>query len=331
MKIQQTLRILRGLAALVGGYALLMGTAPAAPFLYAPGDLVLAFRQTGSASDYVVNIGKATNFSTLPAGTALDISALSVSQLNSAFSSLNGLQWSVAAANRPPLVPGFPIQTLWVSAQRLDPDTPASPWLRKGQSAQGNAGSQIDGVGVNAALSSSLLPGGTDNTATGVVIPVSAPFPIGPVIGVDGNYQGTFQGKVENVTPDDFDSDSENVSRSDLYELLPGTISGGTYDTPGRLLGYFELKPDGSLSFHVESGALPAPDITSIGRIDDVTTVSFTTVGSASYRLRAASALGAPVSSWPVVSGPVAGTGSILSLQETNAVSSRFFAIDVQQ
>lgn len=185
-------------------------------------------------------------------------------------------------------------------------------------------------MGVNAALSSSLLPGGPDNTATGVVVPVNAPFPIGPVLGADGNYQGTFQGKVENVTPDDFDGDPANVSRSDLYELRPGTIDGGTYDTPGRHLGYFELQPDGTLNFHTGSTPPPAPVITAIGRTNDITTVSFTTVGTASYRLRASSTLGTPVSSWPVVSGPVSGTGATLSLQDTSGAGSRFFAVDAQ-
>jgi len=329
MKTPTTSRIGRGIAALGAGLAL-GTTVQAAPFLYAPGDLVLAFRQTGNASDYVVNIGKASSFSTLAPGTTVPITNLSASTLYAAFSSVNGLQWSIAAANRPPLVPGFPLQTLWVSAPRLDPNTPASPWLRKGQSAQGNAGSQIEGVGANAAQSSSLLPGGSDNTATGVVIPVGAPFPIGPVIGTDGNYQGAFQGRVENVTPDDFDGAPANVSRSDLYELLPGTIAGGTYDTPGRLLGYFELQPNGSLTFHAGAAPPPAPTISGIGRVNGVATVSFTTVASANYRLRAVSTLGAPVSAWPVVSGPIAGTGSILSLHETNAASSRFFAVEAQ-
>jgi len=71
MNLLGTPRIIRGLAAWVGGFALFTGALQAAPFLYAPGDLLLAFRQAGGASDYVVNIGKATNFSTPPTGTTL--------------------------------------------------------------------------------------------------------------------------------------------------------------------------------------------------------------------------------------------------------------------
>jgi hypothetical protein len=40
--------------------------------------------------------------------------------------------------------------------------------------------------------------------------------------------------------------------------------------------------------------------------------------------------LGTPVSAWPIVSGLVIGNGAILSLQDTNAAGSRFFAIETQ-
>jgi hypothetical protein len=330
MKTHQTSRFLRGCAALVSGFALFASALSAAPFTFAPGDLVLTIRQSGAPGDLVVNIGKATNFSALPPGISIPITNLTTSQLLGNFPSVNELQWSVSAANRPPVQPNFPLHTLWVAAPRLDPLLPASPWRRKGSSAQGNAGSQIEGVGVNAALTSNLLPAGTNNTVTGVLVPGNAAFPIGPVIGVDGNYQGTFQGKVENITPVDFDSDANNVSRSDLYELLPGTISGGTFDTPGRYIGYFELKPNGALTFTTASPALVAANIRSIQRVGGVATVSFTTGNSGTYRLRATSVLGAPANTWSIVSGPVNGTGAILSLQETNAASVRFFAVEAQ-
>jgi len=322
--------ILRGLAVVLGGFPLLHGALQAAPFLYSPGDLVLAFRQSGNASDYVVNIGKATNFASLPAGATLVVTNLSVAQLNSAFPSLNGLQWSVAAANRPPLLSGFPLQTIWAVAPRLDASVQSAPWLRKGQFVQGTAAGQIDAVGVNAASASSGQVAGPDNTATGVVIPTSSELALAPAIGDSGNYAGAFQGNVEAFTPETFDSDPGSVSRSDLYELIPGTSADGTLNTPGRYLGYFELKSDGTLTFNTGATPPPSPNITAILRENDITTVSFSTVATASYRLRASGALGTPVSSWPVVSGPVSGTGAILSLQDTNSAANRFFAIEAQ-
>lgn len=181
-------------------------------------------------------------------------------------------------------------------------------------------------MGYNAGQANSILPGGPNNTATGVVIPVNHNFNISQVIGVSGNYAGNFQGNVENLTPADFADDPQNLSRSDLYELLPG--SG---DLPGRYLGYFELKPDATLTFTAASTAPPAPTVTSIVRNGDVTTISFTTVAGATYRLRSTNAAGltTPVSTWAVGS-TIGGTGSVLSLTDTNTADIRFFAVDAQ-
>jgi len=316
--------------ALVGGLALGLTTLHAAPFIYTPGDLVLVFRQTGNASDFVVNIGKATNYSALPAGTTIPVTNLSGEQLSSAFPTLNGLRWSVAAANRPPQVESFPLQTLWVTAPRLEAESQSRPWLRKSQFVQGNAASQVDGTGVNAALSSSLLPGGPNNTAVSVVIPVNAPFPVGPVLGSDGDYVGNFQGVVETLTGDDFDSDPSNVSRADLYELIPGARAAGTLDAPGRFLGYFELKPDSTLVFAAASNVPTRPSL-SIVRGDGVAAISFQTVSGVTYRLRYTDGAGlsSPLSTW-LTGAALRGDGSLQTLQDTPADPVRFYVVEVQ-
>ncbi len=328
MKSNQNLKPIRSVAAVVGGFAWFTGAAFAAPFLYSSGDLVLAFRQTGSASDYAVNIGKATNYNNLPGGSTFAVTNLSVSQLGAAFPSVNELKWSVAGAIRTAGNPTYPIQTLWVSRPRVDAGTPSAPWLRRSTSTQGTAGAQIDAVGVRAANGSSFLAAGPNNTVTGVVLPVASDFNLGQVIGTFGNYDNTFQGNVENLTAADFDGAPENVSRSDLYELLPGNSA---LNLPGRFLGFFELKPNGALTFTAASTVLPAPTITSITRTGDVTTVSFTTVSGGTYRLRATNAAGltTPVSTW-TTGNSLAGTGGVLSLTDTNSADIRFFAVDVQ-
>lgn len=307
------------------------GLVGAAPFLYAPGDLVLVLRQTGGASDLVVNLGRASAFDGLTPGTNLPITRLDPAQLSAAFPSFNGLRWTVAGANRPPINPAFPLQTLWVTAPRVDVAQPAPAWLRKGAFVQGNAGSQIDALGANAALTSSLLPGGPLNGATGVVLPVAAAYPIGPVLGADGNFVGAFQGRVEAVTADDFDADTTHRSRADLYELPPGTSADATLNTAGRRLGYFEFQPDGTLSFHTESVAPAAPRITAITRVGDVATVSFTSTAGPTYRLRRADAAGltAAIGTWAEL-GTVTGTGGVVSLQDTSSDANHFYAIEVQ-
>jgi hypothetical protein len=332
MKNLRTPRLVRGLAAAAGGFALFTGALEAAPFTYSPGDLVLAFRKSGSASDLVVNVGKATNFNNLPEGSTILVGNLAVGQLNAAFANLNSLSWSVAGANRPPLVPGYPLQTLWVTAPRLDPNTQSAPWLRKGVYVQGNTAAQIDGLGVNAVASSSSQSSNANNTVVGVVIPVSSDYAVKPVIGDGGNYLGTFQGNVEATTAATFTANSNNVSRSDLYELLPGSFDSGTLDTAGRYLGYFEFKPDGTLTFNTTVPPPPQPTITSIVRSGGVTTVSFTTVSSATYQLRYTDAAGlaSPTSTWSV-GASITGDGFVKSLEHSSTDENAFFAVDAQR
>jgi hypothetical protein len=324
-------RARRAVTAVFGGITLLSGSAWAAPFAYRPGDLLLTFRQPGAASDLVVNIGPATNYNAVPPGTSIPIPQLAPGQLTSAFASLAGLKWSVAGANRPPADPNFPLQTLWVSAGRVDPEVQSAPWLRKGQFVQGNAGSQIDGVGYNAAQASSLLPAGPDNSETAILVPISHNFAIGPVLGPDGDYAGNFQGRVEAVTPDDFFAESSSVSRADLYELLPGTSAEGSLNAPGRHLGFFELKPDGALTFQ-NPAAISQPRITRVTRSGDVTTLSFSTTPATTYRLRATNSAGlpAPISSW-AAGATVTGDGSVKTLEDNSPDNDRFFVIEVVQ
>jgi len=325
MKMNRNPKLIRGLAAVVGGFALFTGAASAAPFLYTSGELTLTFRKSGNADDYVVNIGKATNYNQVPTGTTFTVTNLSTTQLGAAFPSYNQLKWSAAAANRlEALNPNYPAQTLWISRPRTAASVQSPPWQRRGQSLQGNTGSQIDAVGKNAALASSTLPGGANNTALGVVIPVDNNPNVGDPIGVSGNYAGNFQGNVETLTATNFTSNAANVSRADLYELLPGSGD-------ARYLGYFELKPNGTLTFNNPVVAPARPTITSLNRTGDVTTVSFTTVSSATYRLRATDAAGltSPVSAW-AIGASVIGNGAVQSLTDTNTASVRFFAVDAQ-
>jgi hypothetical protein len=330
MKIPPSLSKLRSLGAWLAGLTVFTGALQGAPFLYAPGDLVLAFRQTGGASDYVVNIGKATNYVALSPGTTVTVTNLSVTQFNAAFASVNSLRWSVGAANRPPVDTNYPLQTLWVARPRLDQGVPATPWLRKSQASQGLAGAQVDGVGYNAGVFSSTQTAGPNNTATGVLVATTHSFNISQVIGAAGNYANTFQGNVETLTPVNFADSAANVSRADLFELLPGSFAGGTLDTPGRHLGHFELKPDRTLTFTaLSTGPIP-PLVTAVTHTNGVTTVSVTSVIGSNYRLRAANTLTTPVSTWTVIGSFVPGTGHTLSLQDTSTVPARFFAVEAQ-
>ena len=330
MNIQNPERLRRHVLLAVTLVALGASPIAAAPFLYNPGDLVLTLRQSGNASDLVVNLGAAAAYSAQAAGTTVTITSLTSDLLTGTFPSLNNLSFAVSGANRPPLVAAFPIQTLWVTAPRLEVDQPAEPWLRKGQSVQGNAGSQIDAMGKTAVSYSSLTPAGPANTATAVAIPLTSPFNLGPIFGASSDYVGNFQGSVAQTTAEDFDSDASNVARADLFELLPGTTATGTINQPGRLLGTFEFKPDGTLTFTAGAPSIPQPQISGITREGDISRITFGTVTGATYRLRSTGAggLGSPIATWN--SGPsVAGTGSAASLQDSSTSDVRFYAVEI--
>ena len=330
MKLQQTLKSRRGFAALVGGFALFTGSLHAAPFLYTQGDLVLGFRQTGNTYDYVVNIGKATNYNNVPSGTSFVVTNFSLAQFNTAFpGGLNGVSWSVAGGNRlPNLNPNIDDHTLWVTKSRdyENPDTQSAPWVRFGYYSQGSSGAQIDVVGLNAAAYSSSGSSNANNGVYGVIIPATSVYAFTPIITSGGNYDANFQGNIENTTPDDFTDDSASVTRSDFYELTPGD---GSYP-PGRYLGYFELTASGTLTFNTLTAAAAQPHITGITRSGGVSTISFITDNGPTYRLRYTNAAGltSPVSTWSV-GASVTGTGSVLSLQDTNASDIVFYAIEV--
>jgi len=332
MKTLLTLKLARALFVAAGGIALLAPTLhAAAPFTYNDGDVILAFRQPGGpAPDLVVNLGSATNLDAVPLGSTITLANLSVSQLNSAFVSLNQINWSVSAATRTPTTP-YTQNSIWVTARRTNNTVVSSPWFRKVAAVQASAVNQIVSVGQNAATYGSLNPAGPDNTATGVIIPFTDPnayskLIVDPVNANVHNFAGTFgsgygPGDVENTTPANFVS-AQLVSRADFYQLTPGATA------ISRLVGYFDFKADGTLTF---TAGVP-PSITGINRDSGtgITTVSFTTINSpVNYSLRYTNSagLGAPPATWAVAPGVLVGNGLIRSLTATNADDNAFYRV----
>jgi hypothetical protein len=333
--IEKNYKLRSGLAAAGGGLALLTATLGAAPFAYNSGDLILGFRQVnGPAPDLVVNIGQASIYDAVAPGQSLVVGNLSANQLNTAFPDLNEINWSVTGAVRGLGDPNYPAQTIWATAARTDTNVQSVPWLRRNQYGQGGPASQFAAVGNNATTYSSVQPASPTNTTTGVVIPLSDPNAYTPLVQNQDNqsasdFNGNFQGSVENTTPVGFTS-LEPLSRSDLYELIPGTTAGGTVNTPGKWVGYFDLTPDGTLTFTAATTAPPRPTITGVQRSGNVATVSFTTANSVTYRLRATNTAGltTPVATWSTSGVTVTGNGSVQSLQDTNASDIRFYAVE---
>lgn len=230
----------------------------AEPFVYrdtnTPPDALLAFRQSGSSFELVVNIGSIEKYAKAPAGSSFEVTQYSTGLLGSIVSSLNGVGWTVAGALKPttPQMADYPVKTLWVTRPRSNPLNQSIPWDRKSQFTQGSAESRISSYGTGADLYSSLSAPGPRNTATAVVLPADYASGYSAFMG-SGNLKNTFQGNIENTTPADFVT-SGVTSRSDFYELKPGT-------GPGRYLGYFELRADGTIQFVAAGAVVPTDTI----------------------------------------------------------------------
>jgi hypothetical protein len=316
---------------LAGALATSLFVAPVqASMTYHGRDLMLCFRQQGASSELEVNVGSVTNYLGLAPGTVIQVNQFNSAQLSQTFFNLDGVAWSVSTCvYQDPSETNFPSSTLWVTRARTDISSQSSPWLRKSSFAQGGTAARTAGLGQGAATySGGQPPDPLLNTTTAVIVPAGNVLAASAYLGTLGNFQNTFQGNVENTTPQDFSS-SGQPTRSDLYQLEPG--SGATLNSPGTYLGYFEFKADGTMTFNAAGDtSIPSPQISSITRAGGVTTVSFTTVAGATYGMRFTNSAGltAPVASWPSIGSTVTGTGAVMSLQDISRSDPfRFYVI----
>lgn len=315
-------------AAVVSGLLLVLSPSNgfAAPFTYRNVDLLACFRTVGGASDLVANLGPASELEGRPWGAMIPITRVDPVQLQTAFASLDGVRWSVLGVMRGNAdFPQFPLHTIWVTSANPDPGELGPIWERQGPFTQGPVGSQIEAIGAGAVIFGSQKPAGPNNTPTGILIPSTDPNAYSSLISEAGNLADTFQGSVENLTPEGFSS-GEIASRSLLYKLVPS--AGGPAGEVGQVLGWFDFAPDGSLSF--VSGPPPAR-IVSVEHSGDVTTLAVSTVPSYSYRLRStdSSGLDTPVAQWATGGELILGDGTIQSLQATSPEAIRFFAVEI--
>ena len=298
----------------------------AAPFLYQytnnPPDILLGIRQSGGSSELVVNIGTAARFYSAAPGSTIAITEFTPAQLTATVAGLDGVGVAVFGAARNAGDPLRPAQTLWVTAPRTDASVAADPWIRQSSFGLGGTAAKVTSVGSGIASFSSLNSPGALNTASAVVTPAGYQNGYGAYLGA-GNFKGTFQGNIEGVTPSDFAS-SATPLRLDFFEIRPGTGD-------SLALGWFDFKPNGTLTFTAAGGAVqpaPAPAITGITRTGTTTSVTFTTVSTAQYTLlRAPAGLDGSPASWSAVGSPVAGTGSALTLADTADAGSAFYAV----
>jgi hypothetical protein len=111
-----------------------------------------------------------------------------------------------------------------------------------------------------------------------------------------------------------------------LYRLIPGSSGGGSYP-PGIVVGFFDFRPDWTLTF--TAGPPPEQSVISrVGRTGSVTTLWFSTLSEVGYRLRYTdNGIGMPISSWNIGAATI-GDGTTLSLQDTSSTPGRFYTVE---
>jgi hypothetical protein len=217
------------LPALLVAIVALLANAPevqAQTFQYANGDLIVCFRQAGGASNLVVDIGPAANYSGLANGTVISVTNVHLAQLNAAFPSLNNVSWSVLGNIDTGGNTDYPAQTLWVTSPGASTNTPGILWLREDQYSQGNVAAQIQAIGSGAMAYAAGLPAGPNNTSVAIVMPASNANSYSTLMTSAGNLAGLFQGNVENTTASSFTG--QQISRSGLCLLVPGIYPFGS-------------------------------------------------------------------------------------------------------
>jgi hypothetical protein len=192
---------------------------------YTGRDLILGLRTTGGANDLEVNVGQASLY--YGASSSFLVPGVTAADINATFGNFNNVLWSVGGAVRTGDGgdTAIPVSTLWVTRARTDVNSQSTPWIRQSSGALAPSATKIASVGANYG---GQTP--TANSPTAAVIPDGSAQSYHTFVGT-GNYGGSFQGNVENLTPASFSSGS---SVSDLYEIRPGS-GASTY------LGYFSF------------------------------------------------------------------------------------------
>jgi len=336
--------MLGALSSAAGALFLLQSVQANTPiFTYGDRDLILCFRQDltlpAQTQDLEVDIGPATNYYGAAIGSVIQVnnsSTYSTSLLNSTFASLDTLSWSVSGCV--PNAgdsgdPAYPPDSLWVTSPRLAQQVLGTAWVEYGANPQAAVANEIGAIQFNAGQYSSSLAEGAANTGTAIVVPVGS-FSCDSFLGeveslpqggsvANGNFDGKFQGNVENTTPVDFTTNPySQPSRSDFYALKPApsrTNPTGTY------LGYFELETNGSMVFYRLATPPPAIGVALSGT---TSTISFPTAIGATYTLWSTNAAGvlSPVHTWTKGSS-LSGNGGVMSFQVTTTNANGFYSV----
>jgi hypothetical protein len=302
-----------------------------AQFTYNSGDVLLCFRDTGSAKTYnlVVDCGPVSTFVALPAGQKIYLTNYYNPALVASYIDSNPANWGWAVCAA---INNLPIQNdLWITRPRSTPSQQTSAWLTGNTYYNGPTVNTIDASGAGLAADAQGMGDSPSQGTTWVVEQVSTHS-----VSFSGCYQyyllgrsgvanlGGFQGVVEQLT-----SMTAPV-RADFYQLLgrPSTVNG----TAGTYLGYFEISTNGAVVY--TSGPSPssvtAPQIVRIVNSGITNTIYFTTVSGGTYNLLGTNTLTAARTNWPVIGSSLTGDGLTNLLQDISSTSPKYYTIRAQ-
>jgi len=266
---------------------------------YSPTDLLLIFRQDNQ-KDVEISLGSVSNYLELATGTAVPVS----------------FNKNVVATNFPQGFTGVKFALVATTSQT---DNAPRAWLTNPRvytppanlsfSAFSVLNGKIDNVGVSATLAT------VSNSAPFVASTSSSSSYDYIVTGGAGSAVSTMYGDtpvpVGGLTP--LPVDAVNPTTMALYQV---TITTSNPKPAAQLVGAFTLDIAGNLTFH--AGALPplAPARTlglNLDPLNQINTVSFSTVSGVSYSLQYSTSLSG---GWTPVPGAgiVAGDGTVKSL-----------------
>lgn len=307
------------------------------------GDTILGFRKPGVGTyELVVNLGNITNFVGLAAGTTIPISNYTPAQLTDAFpDGFSNLNWSVSSSALGSFTPwaGYYPPTLWYTLPRANVNSQTVPPTRASTSTQSVNRQNMLGADSGAgSISTSLGASNQDNTPVLVREPVwdgvsQVRYDLSYFIDNTGSGPiGSFglPNVVENTTPANFNS----AVRSDLYQSVPTGYTdpqSGTNNGSAYYVGYFQLNPDGTMTFTRASVSteVPPPQITKITRSGSTTRIYFTTTNGPTYTLHYTNSAGLsqPVANWPSSPTTLTGNGSTTNLTDITSDANRFYRV----
>jgi len=339
--------------------AVLSGTSQSQTFAFSNNDLTLGFRKNAPYTEnyeVVVNIGQASDYFNLVVGSTVPVHGFSASQLSpGSFANLNNLSWSVFGAYAGASYAGYVNNTLWVTVPRTNNAVRSADAMRLDYSAQQVVKAKILSISGGSSgagfISKDLGATNQFNNVSFVresIASYSTHILSVWLKGVVDPTQGTINdtwppsepnsGNIEATTPGTFTS----VVRSDLYEVRPLTTGPGVPVVDPHTgssglawyIGYFEFKPDGTMSFTREKTQTTAPPpppapMLSLTRTGTATTISFGTTNGATYTLYYTNngGLNVPVSAWPSMPSTITGDGTVKSFLDDSTDAERVYNV----